>query len=96
MRSFKSNENIRKKVCKSAFLFSTISFTKSINNTGKLGSPCFKPMLESKKENGDLYFTHDLTIVYIDLIALTNLQLTFSVNNFYHKNERSILLKHFS
>ena len=75
-------------------MFSTISFTKSMNNKGELGSPCFRPIFDSKKlEKDDLYFTHDLTVLYIDLIALTNLQLTVSVNNFCHKNERSILSK---
>ena len=71
--------------------------TKSINNKGEIGSVCFKLMLDSKKlENDDVYFTQNLTIVYIDFTALTDLQLTFSVNNLCHRNERSVLSKHFS
>ena len=74
-----------------------MSLTNSMNNRGELGSPCFRPMLELKNsEKEELYLTHDFTVRYTDLIALTSLQLTFSVISFCHKNKRLILSKHFS
>ena len=49
---------------KSEFILSTISFTNNMNSNGELGSPNFRPILDSKKcENEDLYLTHSLTIL---------------------------------
>ena len=63
-----------------------MSFTNSINNKGELGSPCLRPIYESKNcEKDELYLMHGLTVKYIDLNAFTNLQLTFSTNSFCHK-----------
>ena len=57
--------------------------TNSMNNKGELGSPCLRPIYESKNcEKDELYLIHNLTVKYMDLYALTNLQLTLSTNNF--------------
>ena len=79
------------------FTESIISFTKSIKRIGELGSPCFRPICESKKcENEFLYLIQSLTVAYIDSTAFTNLTLTFSFKSFCHRKVRSTLSKHFS
>ena len=78
-------------------MFSRMSFTKSMNNNGEPGSPCFRPMYELKNsEKVFLYLMHSLTVEYMDFIALTSLQLICSDSSFSHKCDRSILSKHFS
>ena len=65
---------------------SIISFTKSMNKIGELGSPCFRSICESKNcENVLLYLMQSFTEAYIDFIAFTNLQLKFSRNSFCHR-----------
>lgn len=63
------------------------SLIKNIANKGELGSPCLTPVAEASKKGDkeDLYLTHDLTQLYIALIALTKWLLIFSFNNFCHK-----------
>ena len=80
------------------FIFCTISFIKSINNNGELGSPCFKPLYELKKKHevANWYLTQDLTTVYMERKALTNLLLTVSGKIFCHRKDLLILSKAFS
>ena len=74
-----------------------ISFTKKRNSNVELWSPCFVYMFDSKNgEYVELYRTHALTVLYILLTALTNLELTFSLISFWKINVLSNLSKHFS
>lgn len=74
-----------------------MSLMKSMNINGELGSPCFSPMCESKKPDSVvLYLMQDFTVLYIDLSALTSLELTFSDINLCHKKLLSILSNAFS
>lgn len=79
-------KSMKKRICstvkmfsRSELILSTISFMNIMNMSGELGSPCFRPICELKKQDRiDLYLMHDLTSVYTDFTACTNLLLTFS------------------
>lgn len=78
-------------------MLANISFMKNKNIRLELGSPCFTPMFEAKKEDfSHLFLTHDFTTLYILWRALTIFELTCWASNFCHRYSQSILSKHFS
>ena len=65
-----------------------MSFMKNKNSIVDNGSPCFKPIVTSRKSEHLFSFVnrmHDFTLLYIDLSKFTILQLTPNFTSLPHK-----------